>query len=199
MDRLQNHWDWVSSYLAVPNSRIYVSMKSELGNDKSGVSLLRDAIGILLHKQDLESSKSYSGFMVFIGWVRAVQPLFTVFVIKAATKSNFMVYLFQCYCLLMLSQLKVWPVKNCFDFWIVAQLACIILVLVNIMMWIWALLISLNLIWQNSFCFSNRIWKKYFAVLLYVPSWVLCSLIQIHRLAVSAFSVKVVPGALPVL
>lgn len=151
MDRLQNHWDWVSSYLAVPNSRIYVSMKSELGNDKSGVSLLRDAIGILLQKQDLESSRSYSGFMAFIGWVRAVQPLFTVFVIKAATKSNFTVYLFQCYHLLMLSQLKVWPVKNCFDLWIVAQLACIILVLVNIMMWIWALLISLNLIWQTAF------------------------------------------------
>lgn len=41
MDRLQNHWDWVSSYLAPPNSRIYVSVKSELGNDKVEFTLER--------------------------------------------------------------------------------------------------------------------------------------------------------------
>lgn len=34
MERLQTQRDWGSSYLALPNSRIHVSMKSELGNDK---------------------------------------------------------------------------------------------------------------------------------------------------------------------
>lgn len=34
IDRLQNRGDWVSPYLALPNSRICVSMESELGSDK---------------------------------------------------------------------------------------------------------------------------------------------------------------------
>lgn len=109
MGRLQTHWDWVSSYLALPNSGICVSMKQKLGSDKvkcySGEMLLVSFCWNRIWKaqeamQDLQCE--------LVGLELFSHPL-----LCNKSSSRIRLHLFQCYLLLMLRQLKVWALKNC--------------------------------------------------------------------------------------